>query len=50
MNGGTQGSGMSWTARLLVGLVLLLVGAAADEPTDDAMLALAAELCNKPQP
>ena len=24
--------------------------AAADEPTDDAMLALAAELCNKPQP
>jgi len=29
MNGGTQGSGMSWTARLLVGLVLLLVGAAA---------------------
>ena len=29
MNGGTQGSGMSWTARLLVGLVLLLIGAAA---------------------
>ena len=29
MNGGTQGSGMSWTARLLIGLVLLLVGAAA---------------------
>jgi len=29
MNSATQGSGMSWTARLLVGLVLLLVGAAA---------------------
>ena len=29
MNGGTQGSGMSWTARLLIGLVLLLIGAAA---------------------
>lgn len=29
MNGGTNRSGMSWTARLLVGLVLLLVGAAA---------------------
>jgi len=29
MNGGTTRNGMSWTARLLVGLVLLLVGAAA---------------------
>jgi len=29
MNSATQGSGKSWTARLLVGLVLLLVGAAA---------------------
>src|SRR5690349_21285225 len=29
MNGGTQGSGMSWTARLLIGLVLLIAGAAA---------------------
>ncbi len=29
MNGGTNRNGMSWTARLLVGLVLLLVGAAA---------------------
>jgi hypothetical protein len=29
MNGGAQGSGMSWTARLLIGLVLLLIGAAA---------------------
>ena len=28
MNGGTNRSGMSWTARLLIGLVLLLVGAA----------------------
>ena len=28
MNGGTNGSGMSWTARLLIGLVLLLAGAA----------------------
>jgi hypothetical protein len=29
MNGGSNRSGMSWTARLLIGLVLLLVGAAA---------------------
>jgi hypothetical protein len=28
MNGGTNRSGMSWTARLLIGLVLLLAGAA----------------------
>ena len=28
MNGGTNRSGMSWAARLLIGLVLLLVGAA----------------------
>ena len=28
MNGGTNRSGLSWTARLLIGLVLLLVGAA----------------------
>jgi hypothetical protein len=28
MNGGTNRSGMGWTARLLIGLVLLLVGAA----------------------
>lgn len=29
MNGGTNRNGMTWTARLLIGLVLLLVGAAA---------------------
>jgi hypothetical protein len=29
MNGGSNRNGMSWTARLLIGLVLLLVGAAA---------------------
>jgi hypothetical protein len=29
MNGGTQGSRMSWTARLLIGLVLVILGAAA---------------------
>ena len=29
MNGGTHRSGMNWTARLLVGLVLIIVGAAA---------------------
>ena len=29
MNGGTNRSGMSWTARLLVGFVLVIVGAAA---------------------
>ena len=29
MNGGTNRSGMGWTARLLIGLVLLLVGGAA---------------------
>jgi hypothetical protein len=28
MNGGTNRNGMTWTARLLIGLVLLLVGAA----------------------